>query len=165
MKGDTLFPLNKLKDIFPELYTKAVDKYNGREHVTRQKIPFLDCLWNDVLHFSAVHPLEIKKALIAAGHKADFDFKCYEIDPHSLDKAKTIVYLHKQEFMRDKMNPNNFTQYDHGLVGNYSFLPDLTKDYYREMIKEGKEPLLFHGVVHILFKGQLNVDNLNIISV
>ncbi len=28
-----------------------------------QRIPILNCLWNDVLHFSPVHPAKIKQAM------------------------------------------------------------------------------------------------------
>ncbi len=69
MIGDTLYPLNILKHTHPDLYTKKVSKYIGREKVMDQIIPILDCLWNDVLHFTAVHPKDVKDALIKAGSK------------------------------------------------------------------------------------------------
>ncbi len=56
LQGNILYPLNTLKEKHPEIYEQQVSKYVGREHMTQQRIPILDCLWNDVLHFSAVNP-------------------------------------------------------------------------------------------------------------
>ncbi|MBK8551651.1 MAG: hypothetical protein IPL53_11555 [Ignavibacteria bacterium] len=59
LRGNVLYPLNTLKEIHPDLYEQQASKYAGREHITCQIIPILNCLWNDVLHFSAVNPEEI----------------------------------------------------------------------------------------------------------
>ena len=34
----------------------------------------------------------------------------------------------------------------------------LTKEYYKEMFMQEKNPLLFHGVPHILFRGSLDIS-------
>ena len=59
MSGNILYPLNVMEKINPEIYEKAVKKYEGREYLMREVIPWLNCLWNDVLHFSIVHPTKI----------------------------------------------------------------------------------------------------------
>ena len=63
MEGETLYPLNKLKDVYSNIYEEARSKYKGREAVMRHKIPYLNCLWNDVLHLTVVHPQKLKDAL------------------------------------------------------------------------------------------------------
>ena len=60
LEGSILYPLNTLKGKHPDIYEQQVSKYVGREHIKEQRIPILDCLWNDVLHFSAVNPKEVK---------------------------------------------------------------------------------------------------------
>ena len=67
MDGAVLHPLSTLKETHPELYVAHVAKYNGREHVMEQFIPTLGAKWNDVLHFTPIHPEELKKALVEAG--------------------------------------------------------------------------------------------------
>ena len=59
MQGDFLSPLNQLKDIYPEAYAEAVKKYEGREFLMNVGIPTLDCLWNDFLFLTAVHPFDL----------------------------------------------------------------------------------------------------------
>lgn len=156
MQGDVLFPLNALKKTHPDLYKKQASKYVGREQIMQYRLPVLNCLWNDVLHFSPVHPSEVKQALIEAGRKKPFDVEFFEIDPHLLNPENTIVYLYKDSSIIDKTEENNFVKYNPEDIAQYSVLPKETKDYYKEMLSQGKNPLLFHRVPHILFKGSLN---------
>lgn len=71
MSGETLYPLNTLRKIYPEAYEYAVRKYDWRRDYLELTIPKLDCLWNDVLHFSMIHPHEIFKEFEAAGYLTD----------------------------------------------------------------------------------------------
>jgi hypothetical protein len=162
MQGTVLYPLNVLKDIYPELYPNQSSEYSGREHVMEIRIPTLDCLWNDVLHFTAIHPGEVKQALLEAGRKNLPEFKCYQVDSHLLDPALTTVYLHRLE---KTMSPENFTQYDPEKITEYMHLPEITKQYYKEMTDKGEKSLLFHRTPHILYKGSLDTKDLPIITV
>jgi len=164
MEGDALYPLNVLKEAYPELYAQYVKKYEGRERVMDQFIPTLGCLWNDVLHLSAVPPQVVKNALMEAGRQSDLKMACYEIDPHLLDPEKATVYLHVASGA-DKMKENNFASFNPDEVGKYSFLPQETKDYYKEIYSKGGKPLVFHKVVHILYKGSINIKDCPIVEV
>jgi len=165
MVGDTLYPLNELKKTHSDLYEQKVSKYIGREKVMKQVIPILDCLWNDVLHFTAVHPKDVKEALIKAGSRKDFEMKCYEIKPELLNPKNTIVYLYEKDYISNKMDIENFTTYNPDEIQKYSTIPKITTDYYKESYDKGEKPLVFHGVPHILYKGNLNVKNLEVIKV
>lgn len=160
MRGAQLFPLNILREVQPHIYEIEVAKYAGREHVREQRIPILDCFWNDVLHFSAIHPSQIKEALIEAGITKAFDIEFFEIEPHLLDPQNTIVYLYRHHTLEDKFKEENFAKYKPHDIAQYSLLPQETKDYYKEMISQNKKPLLFHRVPHILFKGSLNISGI-----
>jgi hypothetical protein len=39
--GTTLYPLNQLRDVQPELYKTKASKYDGREHIMERQIPIL----------------------------------------------------------------------------------------------------------------------------
>ncbi len=163
LQGTTLYPLNALKDVFPDAYAFQAKKYAGREFIMQQRIPFLDCLWNDVLHFSAVHPQKILEALREAGDSLDgISHKFFEIDPELLEPEKTIVFLYDGLDRINKMKKENFASYDPTEVSKYDILPDETRRYYADMISQNKRPLSFHGVPHILYKGNLDIKKLNI---
>ena len=163
LRGNILYPLNVLKEKYPDLYEMQVSKYAGREHVTRQQIPILNCLWNDVLHFSAVHPSEIKKALIEAGSKFDFNRSYYQINPELLSTKNTIVYLYAHVNNEREMEKENFVSYNPNDIAKFSHMPQATKDYYKEIINKGERPLLYHRIPHILYKGSLDIIDMPII--
>lgn len=165
IRGNVLYPLNTLKEIYPDVYEQRLKNYAGRESIMLHRIPVLDCLWNDVLHFSAVDPKEVKQARIEAGGDPDFSMTCYQVDPELLGSENTIVYLYAHAKVTDKLSHENFIAYNSAEVSKYSSMPQATKDYYKEIIGDGGRPLLFHRVPHILYKGVLDTTNLPIVSV
>lgn len=165
MKGHILYPLNSLKDKFFDVYEKEVQKYKGREFLLGVRIPILDCLWNDVLHLTAVHPSEVKQALVSAGREDNFQMRYYCIDPEALDLSKAVVYRYLQEGLEDITREDNFCRFDTASAESLSVMPDATKEYYRELILQGKKPLLYHCIPHILYQGTINVSQAQIITV
>ena len=154
LKGDTLHPLNVLKDKHPDIYAEEIKKYaRGREDLTKKQVLPLGVSWSDVLHLSAVHPDKIKKALQDAGSKADLDLAHYEIDPKTLDPKDTIVYMNDS----DDVEQGNFVSYNPAELEKYSSLPQATKDHYTESLAKGERPYLHHRVPHILYKGSIKI--------
>ena len=152
-----LYPLNQLKTVEPEIYEKHIAKYAGREHITEMRILPLDCLWNDVLHFSAVHPNIVREALIEAGTPLQWRIDYFEIDPHLLDPKHTTVYLFRDREKGAALTPENFVPYDPDNLEKYAIIPEETKAYYKETLSQGKNPLTFRGIPHILYKGTIDV--------
>jgi hypothetical protein len=74
MRGNTLHPLNQLKKVSPDIYAQKVKKYEGRLEILERKIPALDCLWNDVLHLTAVHPTVLNAAFESVGKNYNLRF-------------------------------------------------------------------------------------------
>ncbi len=165
LEGNILYPLNTLKEKYQDIYDEHVSKYIGREHVTQQKIPILDCLWNDVLFFCAVNPKEIKEALIEAGRNPNFTKQYYQVDPKLIDPNNAVVWLFNHVDDKNKMNKENFVSYNPDEVARFSVLPPATKDYYQKIISQGERPLLYYRIPHILYKGTLDITNLPIIVV
>ena len=157
--GGTLYPLNVLKDKYPGQYKKHIKKYEGRERLLNYKVPILNCLWNDVIHLTAVYQSDINKALTEAGAEA-ISSGFYQIDPTTLLVEKTIVFLYKD------MSPGanrEFIKFNINEIEKYSKMRYETKQYYIEAVKVNKRPLLFHGLPHILYKGSINIKGLPII--
>lgn len=163
IKGKILYPLNALKNLDPELYTEHVKKYEGRMEVTQQTIPTLNCLWNDVLHLSAIHPLDLKESLVDAGGNKEMQKTCYQIDPYELDIEKTIVYLYSGDF--GKLSSKDYIQFAPNDIEKYSTITKETKQYYQQEYAKGNKPLMFHMIPHILYKGTLNIEGAAIITV
>lgn len=162
--GEVLYPLNQLREVFPQAYEEEVKKYHGREFILQQKLPKLRCLWNDVLHFTAVHPAEVKAALIEAGSD-DFTRKYYEIDPSLLEPEEAIIYLYKYEDTDAEIHAKNVAVFHPNELERYTGLPAATKRYYAEEFLRGHRPLLYHLVPHILYKGTLRTTDLPIVTV
>jgi len=162
MKGEILYPLNRMKDVDPEIFSEHVKKYEGRESIMERTIPSLGCLWNDVLHMSAVHPEEIQKLLVENGNELK-SRKFFEIDPHLLEKDKTTIYLYP--WGKRTFGAEDFTSFDPDNIAEYSIIPEETKRYYKEMLEKGERPLLWHGIPHFLYHGSIDTKGLNIIEI
>src|SRR3989344_769337 len=165
MKGNILYPLNMLKKKYPDAYEDQVGKYIGREHIMKQRIPMLDCLWNDVLHLSPVHPSEIKKSLIESGNKPDFILSCYQIDPTLIDVENAIIYLYSFRDRGEDIKKEDFISYSISNLGRLSSIPQATKEYYKEIFSKDLRPLLYHRIPHVLYKSSLDITSLPTISV
>ena len=162
--GTTLYPLNQLRDIEPELYREKAGKYDGREHIMERQIPILNCLWNDVLHLSPIPPQELKAALLNAGME-DRPCSYYQIDPTLLAPDKTVIYKHKTTDLVVAPDDNEFVPYDIKNLPALVRIPEWTKQYYAEQYASGQKPLRFLGIPHILHMGTINTAALPIITV
>jgi hypothetical protein len=165
MKGNTLYPLNVLKEKFPELYEQKAKKYEDRMQVMGWRIPTLDCYWNDVIHLIAVHPRVAKQALKDTGYDKEYSVSCYEIDPSSLPPEKTTVCMYTEEPAQgDQFKADEFVPFDVQDMEKYSVIPQRTKDYYKKCIENDRIPLSFPWVPHIFYKGSIDVENLKIVQ-
>lgn len=160
LKNNKLYPLNTLKDKYPDLYSLKKAKYKGREEVTQQSIPLIDCLWNDVIFLTAVHPQIILDAYRRAGGKVDHPLQYFQIDVDSLQKENIVVakYL-GQDYEK------TYELYNSDNAKEYSTIPDRTIDYFISEFAKGNLPLFYAYIPHILYKGVIDTTNLPIVKV
>jgi hypothetical protein len=156
--GTVLYPLNVLKNIHPEAYTSHAKKYIDREWLLQRKIDALDCLWNDVLHCTPIHPAKIYPLLreIGFGYPPE---KFYQIDCSDWrpDQCALMEYsTDGKERIYSKGLPCDF----HG----FDTLPDETIAYYRKCHADKIHPMIFACTPHILLKGSINVSDAPIID-
>ncbi len=164
MHGHVLYPLNALKDVRPDLYQAEAAKYEGRGRLLTRRIEPLDCLWNDVLHLTAIEPAVLKAALVDAGASPNpWSFYC--IDPAALDMRNAMVFLSRLPMTEMGIDPRDFAPYDPAGVEPYAQVPEATKAYYRARIAEGKRPLLFAHAPHIFYRGPIDVSSCEIVTV
>jgi len=168
MQGDTLYPLNSLKDIYPGIYDSEVAKYKGREHVPKQHISlFGGCLWNDVLFFVAADPAAIYEERRKAGWVAMKPQKYFKIDPRKLDQSKLGIFLFQDWADPTNYVKDNFTEYRYEELSRYTAIPQATKDYFRHEFEAGAPyvKLLYRYVPHILYHGSINISQVEIVNI
>lgn len=156
MEGAVLFPLNRLKEIKPHLFAEHFAKYQGRERITKTAIPLLNCLWNDVVQFSPVHPRQIRDAMILAGYNWK-PMKWLQIDPITarFTDKNTAIWLHHQH---DVLQEKDIEPFSVNRLESLSTLPQTTKDYYCEMHLAAKRPLLYKFMPHVFHLGAIEIN-------
>ena len=166
--GNTLYPLNTIKNINPEIYATEVSKYDGREHVKEQRIPLFDnALWNDVLFFVAVEPNKIYKARREAGWPDLKPQKYFKINPRSLDQSKLGIFLFQTNADPRNYTHNNFINYSDESLNNITEVPDSTKEYFLKEYEAGESyiKLFYRYIPHVLYHGEINISDAEIITV
>lgn len=149
MAGDTLYPLNQLKEIYPEIYEQHVAKYEGREWVKDFELPELECIWNDVLHFSPINPELIEDILEEIGFK-------YQRDTYlkiKLDQLNPDSWM----IWHDPIEGQLVRTQDLSYLDDHLGIPHNVVDYYKQCFSDKKHPLLYLGLPHVLFKGELKI--------
>jgi hypothetical protein len=155
--GDKLLPLAILRVEYPEVYAKAMEKYEGREEVSQNFIPPLECLWEDVIFLSPVHPQVLHGVLVSCGHRGLIGKEAYVIDPRSLRPDWLVIY--------DYADGGSYSFYDGEDYLRYGRISDVTRNHYRNAAEAGKRPFLFHGITHVMYRGEICVDGLPVVRV
>lgn len=165
--GNILYPLNELHQHVPEAYTLQVKKYIGREELLKQIIPILNCLWNDVLQFSTVHPEQIRDELIQAGFNwLVRDWFVVEPSKVGITVNNTVIYYPSQQKRGDFTIPVSDVQhFSLDILQKLNHLPTATKVYYREAIAANECPLAFNFVPHVLYRGSICLDQIPTIAI
>ena len=165
--GTKLYPLNDLKSFHLDLYERARTKYIGREAVMQQIIPLLDCLWNDVIFLSPVHPEKILHARISFGLQGNYDKKSpwFVLESENLDQSKLILYRHRPKWLADQ-------EQDKAEYLPFVEVSQFEKEQLTEIpecalwsIQKFREKSLFQSYVpHLLYKGVIDITNASIVT-
>lgn len=162
VKGETLMPLNKIKQLDKAVYESKVKKYNGREVLLECIIPKLNCLWNDVLFFSPVHPQKIKDLRDELNLKWNL-FNWYELNPNDIpDFAKnTVIYDSEEKQKGDfSIDEKEIIPFSLDELEKLREIPEATKRHYKIMNALGEPIFIFYQIPHILYKGSIPVSKL-----
>ncbi|GAB4320359.1 MAG: hypothetical protein Kow00117_09860 [Phototrophicales bacterium] len=161
LQGTQIYPLNALKNTLPEIYAQQVQKYRGRAELLQRKIPYLNCTWNDMLHFSPVNPRKLRAAFIQAGFKWN-PMYWYEIDPEQvgLNEQNTVIYLspirEKDDFT---VNDEDFIPFTLEALVMLDSIPKATTDYFNHAKAHNENPFLFNFIPHVLYYGTLDITH------
>jgi hypothetical protein len=176
LRGTTLYPLNQLEGHFPDLYARLSQNYATRRDIAALRIPRLgNCLWNDVIHLSPVHPARIQAALAEAGHELPATWHSfYQIDARLLDPETTVLYQMTEVFWSGHFDIGEASArigaeclpFSPELLDTVAEVPDLAREYYAS-VPPGGPLALFLGIPHVLYRGQLDTrpDGISIVEV
>jgi len=127
------------------------------------KCPPLNCLWNDVIHMTAVSPYELKANLAQA--RLEYPPQAwFKIPVSKIEGDKSIAFIYR----RDIGLIPQFKQYepfDPSRMEIYRAVPPETIEYYKQKKAEGVTPLNFHLVPHILYKGEIDTADCEVVVV
>lgn len=163
MIGTILYPLNQLKNIYPEQYEKQVKKYESRKSLLTAEVPPLHCLWNDVLHLTAVSPEKLKANLALAGIVRP-PITWFKIPVSKIKGSNSVAFTYRRDKKLD-LRLKDYEEFIPERMNIYRTVPAETIEYYKEMNAQRKRPLVFNFVPHILYKGTIETKGLETITV
>jgi len=162
--GSVLYPLNELRAHAPDAWQRELLKYEGRPSVRELRVPPLDCLWNDVLHFGTVHPARIVAALEAAGVEPTRR-RFFAVEAATLDVDRTVIFLNRRDEGRPRMDDAQWLPFEGTLPPKLAQLNEATRRYYRECASDGTRPRLYACLPHVLHRGPLETRGLPVVEV
>ena len=162
-RGETLMPLNILKNVYPDIYEHEVAKYQGRENIMRTYIPLLDCYWNDVLMFCIVDPSKIMKAWAETGHEMARPGRWYRIDAEKLEPEKTAIFLYQNDFNQEYgYKESEFVPFSSERYKSLTYFHEKTLAHYAEYPKKVERLLLYYWLPHVFYKGTIPFSDLEL---
>ncbi len=161
MEGKSLVPLNQMdkeKDLFQN-YSK---KYIGREELIQQSFPILNCLWNDVVQFSALDPRIIVEELrkynedLVLSRKSFYKFSVKDI----VSNYEAIVF-DRDTSRKDKsfkIEKHEVMKLEVDTYKELEVVPKRTIEYWKKMRDEGGVFLMFPFITHVMVKGLVDTS-------
>ncbi len=154
MIGTVLYPLNVLRTTHPELHRREMAKYADnpkRQALPSTVLPLLDCLWNDVLHCSPIHPHRLYHAWRSVRTDPVPELEFYRIPINR-------VAGHPLALMRGR---------DLECIDSSTFeeIPEVspeTIEWYRRLASQGRFGAHFVGVPHVLVKGAIDIAGVEV---
>lgn len=160
--GSELYPLNMLEVLNLPLYQRYMSKYEGRKDLMERRIPFLDCLWNDVVFFSNVDPRLICQAYLAVG-KAWKTRHWYAIDTVRVGFSATNAVIYTPDMGREqgdfRLDPKQFLPFSPNALPDIQEIPEPTLTYYRDCMEKGLPVFAWRGLPHVLYRGSVPLSD------
>jgi hypothetical protein len=172
MRGETLYPLNQLRAIHPDVYEHEKGKYGGREAVLEFRIPLLDLLWNDTLHLSPIHPRHLAAAWRSVGLWSPvWERDCFEIPVDRIAGHPCVWFASEAFWVNNSphedvpLSPplDEFSPFDPSAYRQLAEPPASYHEYLRRQQERGRRPLQFPKIPHVLVAGPIDVAGLTLV--
>ncbi|MGZ6440943.1 MAG: hypothetical protein ACXWRU_12865 [Pseudobdellovibrionaceae bacterium] len=168
MSGDFLIPLNGLRETHPATYAEHAKKYKGRETLMEEKIPILECLWNDVLHISPMNPQIIidtwRKEGLYEHARIPREIEVYKIPTRLILEESTICF---QSFNFDFHNYDpsleKYWKFNHAAFQEQKEVEPKQLEIWQNDFKSGRAFFWYSHTAHILAKQQIDTRKCELI--
>jgi hypothetical protein len=171
MVGDVIYPLNRLAEVAADVYELQRAKYAGREGVLDAPISESGLLFNDTVHCSPVHLHWLYAAREQLGMRPSaglaFQIPVNRLQPHT-------VYWYRWETPWINGYPNEdvalappleeFEPFDAERYRELSDVPERHRSYLRRMQRQGRRPLMFVHIPHVLVAGPIDIRGLRLVD-
>lgn len=170
LMGNKLIPLNSLKKNNPNLYENYTKKYFNhpeRPKLLTRKIPKLNCLWNDVVHFLPLHPYHVYTAIKSLDIKIIEEQQFFKIPIETLKFNKNAIYLCSKEKYKGPSSDIDEVEIKVLNIEDYTELKEIPSDtieYYRVEKEKGNQFGLFQYIPHLLSLGGIDIKDVEIIT-
>ena len=159
--GQTIYPLNQLEAIHPEIISKAMKKYEDRadlQEIRQRRVPFLDCTMDDLVCFVSVDFALLLQAFSEIhGIEERIERTYLRVDTDLLKQEHLSITFHDDavEDASGKMIPTvdghlRFSDARHLLP---TVPPAEQLEMYREDFRGGRKGPLAAYLPHVFYKG------------
>lgn len=123
-------------------------------------LPTLGCLWNDVLHFSLMHPANIYKHLSEVGiDYSKREVRWFEVPLRAALEHPCVLYKNTRQDRSSREFPESeFEPVRAERVRKLSGMPERNLLYYKECVAQKTFPLMWGYAPHVLVKGEFEVS-------
>jgi hypothetical protein len=159
MRGETLYPLNRLRVVDRELYDQERRKYDGREELLELRIPLLEVLWNDALHLSPIDPRRLAAAWSAAGLSSPaWEREFFAIPIERIDAGRAVW------FESGALPLDHVVPFDPAAYRELREPPAAYLEYLRNSEKRGRPPRPFGYLPHVLVAAPIAVAGVRVVT-
>jgi hypothetical protein len=181
MVGDVIYPLNELARVVPAAHELQHGKYRGREAVLDARITNEGLLFNSTVHCAPLHPYRLFAARREFGFNPPpagespegtyFSGLFFEIPVEQIVTHPTFWYRWETPWINgypgedvaarpplDEFEPFGLERYQE--LGD---VPAAHRSYLRRMKEEGRRPLTFVHIPHVLVAGAIDIRGLRVI--
>jgi hypothetical protein len=161
MVGEVLYPLNTLRQLHPGVYKHEIAKYQdhpSRFDLPRRIIPKLNCLWNDVVQCSPVHPHFLylafrERGLLPVQHSRTF----FQIPLSTLGDVP-IAIVSSSGDPTISLREEEVCLLDHATYHELDALPAQALEWYDHLTRKKKLFGLFMGIPHVMVQGPIMIN-------
>ncbi|GCE07232.1 hypothetical protein [Dictyobacter aurantiacus] len=159
MVGEVLYPLNTLRQLYPDIYERERLKYQdhpSRMALPQQVIPKLNCLWNDVVQCSPIHPHLLYLALRERGLAVQPQRTFFRI-PLLAVRGIPIVIVDASGPAATPLREDDVCLFDEASYRELDAVPQKALVWYDRLARRERRDGLFAGVPHIMVQGPISI--------
>jgi hypothetical protein len=169
-RGSTLYPLNQLRSVHPDVYERERPKYDGRESVLSWQVPHLGVCWGDTVNLSALDPVHLVEARQRLGVPFSrlLERRVVRIPVERIARSRAVVYDSSSHWINSSPGGDvplappaeEFSPFDAATFEELRQVPDLHLGYLAHQLMAGRPALGFVFVRHVLVAGPVDISGL-----